>query len=315
MQWTQRTFRDSSDKARMVALVALQPEDHLHTVDLPYRLSSWAFDAPENVALWEAADGTLLGWSVLQSPFWAIDIAAHPEAPPSLYGAVLAWADQRASALIDTDYARPAWFVGVFERQHDLHKVLEAQGFADQSAIGEDAWSKYLFRRGAQQPTRHTAPQGIDIRPLNGAVEIPAYVALHRAVFESTSMTEGWRARTLTHPDYRPELDLVAVDQQGNLAGFCICWVSAHGPGGLPSGKIEPLGVGADLRNAGVARALMAEGFKRMLEHGAQQIFVETDNYRGAAFNLYKSSGFAIAEHVLVYRKEYGDEQRALVEG
>ena len=99
MQLAQRPFRDDMDKARMAALVALQAADHLHTVDLPYRLSSWAFDEPENVALWETADGTLLGWSVLQSPFWAIELAAHPDAPPSLSGEMLAWADQRARAI------------------------------------------------------------------------------------------------------------------------------------------------------------------------------------------------------------------------
>lgn len=258
------------------------------------------------MALWETADGTLLGWSVLQSPFWAIELAAHPDAPPSLSGEMLAWADQRARAISGADYGRPAWFIGVLERQHELRAVLEVQGFTDQHAAGENAWSKYLFRRGARQPTPQAAwPTGIAIRPLHGAGEAPAYVALHRAVFDSTSMTESWRARTLTHPDYRPELDLVAVDQQGTLAGFCICWVTAHGPGGLPSGQIEPLGVRADRRNTGVARALLAEGLKRMIRLGAQQIFVETDNYRGAAFNLYTSAGFAIAEHVRVYRKDY----------
>lgn len=305
MQVTRRQFRNDSDTAQMVALVALQPEDHLHTVDLPYRLSSWAFDAPENVALWETEAGTLMGWSVLQSPFWAIDIAAHPDAPSSLYGEMLTWADQRARAIIGTGHGRSAWFISVLERQHRLRTMLEAQGFADQSTAGEDAWSKYLFRRDAQQPARQTVPKSIAIRPLNGTAEVPAYVALHRAVFESTSMTEGWRARTLTHPDYRPEIDLVVVDPQGTLAGFCVCWVTPHGPAGLPSGQIEPLGVRADLRNTGVARALLAEGVKRMIETGAQQIFVETDNYRGAAFNLYTAAGFTIAEHVRVYRKNY----------
>ena len=56
MQLARRPFRDDMDKARMAALVALQAADHLHTVDLPYRLSSWAFDEPENVALWETAE-------------------------------------------------------------------------------------------------------------------------------------------------------------------------------------------------------------------------------------------------------------------
>lgn len=305
MHLIQRAFQPEHDQPAMLALASSKPDQHMRSIDLPYRLSSWALDDPANIAIWQTATGQIVGWAALQVPFWMIDLVWHPDAPLSLYRTMLEWADQRAQSLIGTPHGRPAWFVSVFVHQHELRELLTTQGFADQSTVEQDPWSKYVFRRGNQAPSPVSLPAGISIRPLAGMTEIAAYTNLHRAVFESTSMTEGWRANTLKQPSYRAELDLVAVDQTGALAGFCIGWFNQHGFGGRPSGQIEPLGVRADLRQQGVAQALLAENFRRMLALGAEQIFVETDNYRGAAFNLYETVGFAIHAHALVYRKDY----------
>lgn len=47
----------------MSALGRAFPAEHTHVADLPYRLSSWAFDYPENVGLWVDAEGKLAGWN------------------------------------------------------------------------------------------------------------------------------------------------------------------------------------------------------------------------------------------------------------
>jgi hypothetical protein len=39
--------------------------------------------------------------------------------------------------------------------------------------------------------------------------------------------------------------------------------------------------------------------------HGARRIYVETDSYRNAAFELYEAVGFQVIQDVLVYRKDY----------
>ena len=85
-----RPYHNPEDRERMLALARLCPAENVHVVDLPYRLSSWAFDSADNVSLWEEGD-TLLGWGVVQSPFWALDYALHPDAPPGLHEAVLDW--------------------------------------------------------------------------------------------------------------------------------------------------------------------------------------------------------------------------------
>ena len=128
-------------------------------------------------------------------------------------------------------------------------------------------------------------------------------VALHRAVFESESMTVAWRTRQ--HADYQPELDLVIEDSAGQLAAFCIGWFSPRGIEGRPSGQIEPMGVRADLRAHGLGRAILSEAVRRLYQRGAEHVVVETDNYRNAAFALYEAVGFRVIRNVLVFRKDY----------
>ncbi len=288
----------------MAAVVEAQPDGHLHRVDLPYRLCSWAFDDPANAALWEDAAGMVRAWAVLQTPFWSIDYALDPAAPTDTLQALLAWADRRARAVAGTPFARPAWFISSpAGASHNAE--LEAAGFRSQADVGPNSWTKVLFCRDAvPAPVAPTLPKGFQIRPLSGTAEVEAYVSLHRAVFQSETMTVGWRRRTLEHPAYRPALDLVLVDDEGQLAGFCVGWLAAGGPGRLPVGQIEPMGIRADIRGQRLGRALLNACLGRLGAAGAQTIFVETDNYRDAAFGLYTAAGFTVAREVIVYRKD-----------
>lgn len=305
-QLIQRPYRPEADPQRVANLARASADSCVHVVDLPYRLCSWAFDDPLNCALWEDGRGEPLGWAALQAPFWAIDCALRPGAPAALLPAMLAWADGRAGAVRGTPFGRPAWFLSAFADQHGQREAFTQAGFADQSDVAESPWSKVLFARPAGLPAPAVPPPaGFALRPLAGAAEVPAYVALHRAVFGSPSMTVAWRERTLRHPDYRPEIDLVAVDPAGDLAAFCVGWFTPFGRGGLPSAQIEPFGVREDLRRRGLGRALLAECLQRMVALGAQQITVEADSYRDAACQFYESLGFVVERRIVVYRKDY----------
>ena len=131
-----------------------------------------------------------------------------------------------------------------------------------------------------------------------------AYVALHQAVFESKNMTIGWRSRALQRPEYIPDLDLVVVAPDERLAAFCVCWLTKDSDGRI-GGQVEPLGVHADFRKLGLGRAILVEGLKRLRAKGAESIYVQTDNYRNAAFRLYEAVGFQVIQDILMYRKDY----------
>lgn len=300
-----RPFSGEPDLNAMLALSSASPAGNMHIVDLPYRLSSWAFDDPANVALWEDSAGQLLAWAVMQTPFWFIDYAIHPAADADLHHQVLAWADRRAAEIADTSYGHPCWFIHVFSDQTEHQRDLEATGFACQADVGEDSWSKVFMQRPAHLPLPAcTPPDGFTIRPLAGESEVAAYVDLHRTIFESRSMTVEWRSRTLRHPLYIPDIDLVAVAPDGRLAAFCICWLNPD-LGGTARGQVEPMGVHPDFRKLGLGQAILTENLRRLVQHGAEQLFVETDSYRGPALELYESVGFQVIRDVWIYRKDY----------
>lgn len=295
-------YRGEADKARMLALVRAHPVESIHVVDLPYRLCSWAFDNPANVALWEDEQGAVLAWATLQTPFWSLDYALHPDAPPDAHAAVLAWAAGRAGHLSDTPFGRESWFVAALDGQAERRRDLTAAGFAAQDS-GDEPWSQVLLRRDGRLPVPPATPRpGFTIRPLGGQAEVPAYVALHRDVFGTPNMTEAWRRRTLDAPGYRPEFDLVATNAAGELVGFTIGWWW-EGPGG-PVAQVEPFGVRADARRYGIAWALMFELLRRLGAAGAAEVRVMTDNYRDAAYAFYQACDFQIVGNVIMYRRD-----------
>jgi len=204
----------------------------------------------------------------MQTPFWCIDIVLHPD-DEAEFPRLLAWANQRAARLVGNDYGRPLWFIylpGGPGRPVLRAPVLEAAGFASQTAVAKDPYAMVLMEHNGQAVPLASPPPGFTIRPLAGEAEVPAYVACHQAVFQSDSMRAGWRARTLAHAAYQPELDLVALDAAGRVAGFCIGWLGPHG------GQIEPLGVHPDYRGRGLGRALLAGALRRMQARGASRI-------------------------------------------
>ena len=298
-----RPYYGESDQRIMAALSSRFPADHLHIADLPYRLSSWALDEPENARLWFDPEGKLLAWAVMQSPWWAIDFSCDPAVCAELLPEILTWAWERARALVGTSYECPCWYVNAFASQSEIIHTLEAAQFANQANVGEDSWSKVWMRRPAELSVKaYRVPPGFTIRSLAGEHEVAAYVDLHQTVFESKNMRIDWRQRTLRHPDYMPELDLVVEAPDGHLGAFCIAWLNRHG--GSLTGQIEPLGCHPDFRHLALGRLALAEGLRRLQALGTQAIYVETDNYRNTVLRLYESLGFEKIRDVLVFRKD-----------
>lgn len=291
-----------ADLPEALALADASPLSVPHVADWPYRFASWAFDALDIARVWRDDAGRMLGWCALQTPFWAIDCVAHPDAPPGLYGEMMVWAQQRARALAADGGGRPMWFISIDAACAAQRAVLESNGLVDVFADGDDAWSKVLFELdAARSMPSPQLPDGMTIRSLDPNNEIEAYVALHRAVFGSENMTAPWRARVTRMDGYRNALDLVLVDASGSLAGFCVAWLRQRATGEW-AGQIEPLGLREDVRGRKLSRQLMAEAVRRLRAHGAARIFVETDRQRDAALAAYHAMGFVEAHDVRVYR-------------
>ena len=288
----QQKYSGEEDQREMIQLARETQAEYIHVIDLPYRLSSWALDEPDNVGLWVDEHGQLVAWAVMQTPFWTIDYVLRPDTDSDLHTQILRWADKRAQDLITTPYGHPAWFVNVPADQTKRRQELEQNRYASQADAGKDAWSSvWMERSGKIDVPSYPLPAGFTIRSLAGESEVEAYVELHQAVFETKNMTTEWRIRTIKHPAYIPDLDIVVVAPDGRLAAFCIGWICPTSDGGL-RGQIEPLGCHADFRSYALGRVALYETLRRLQQHGAEPIFVETDSYRNTAFRLYESVGF-----------------------
>ncbi len=285
MPITMRPWRDETDLPLIVDLLRSIHPASRHLIDIPWRLSSPALQTRCDACVWEDADGRLAGFAAWQI-YWAVlDYFVRPgEHQHTVETGIFSWAMERFQEL-DAKRGRPLpYWVEFREDDAERQRVVEAQGFL----IDDDYQYIHMLHPLTEPLLEPTLPPGFTIRPLAGEREVNAYVKLHRAAFESTSMTYDWRLRTLQMPQYQPELDIVAVAPDGTLAGFCVGWLNSE----RHLGQVEPLGVHPNFHHMGLGRALLLESLRRFKAHGADGVLVETENERTVARNAYESVGF-----------------------
>ena len=295
-----RPLENEADQILITALAHRNAGQPVNTVDLPYRLASWALDDPQNTSLWFSADGKLLAWAIMQTPFWTIDLAIDPAVEQELVPQVLAWAGNRANEILPTRFGRSVWYTPVDEDQLSRRTLLEQAGFSFDPASAENSWTRVFMSRPARLGVdEFPLPYGFVIRPLKGMDEVPAYVKLHQSAFDTRNMTIGWRVRTLECPAYRPDLDLVIESPEGELVAFCIAWLDEA----TRTAQIEPLGSRKNFRRFALGRVILAHMLKKLQGYGLEQVVVETDLYRNTAHLLYQSLGFEDVHKVLMYSR------------
>jgi ribosomal protein S18 acetylase RimI-like enzyme len=137
-----------------------------------------------------------------------------------------------------------------------------------------------------------------------GEEELEAHVALRRAAFESTNPTAAHRLTVMRDPEYRPDLDLVAVAPDGTLAGFCLCSIGREENArlGRDEGWVDTLGTRPAYRKLGLGRALLLTGLRRLRASGIAVAVLGTGQ-GNPAVALYESAGFRVAYRVLWYRR------------
>ena len=292
MTITRQPFRGVADMPRILDLVRAMPLSCRHVIDLAWRLSSPAINEGRDAVYWEDSAGQVVAFAAWQYYWATLDFFILPGAESqAIEMALFAWADARFRER-DTERGWPLpYSVEYRDDDHDRLHLVESHGFLlDDGDDSDDSDDSYvLLEHPLTTPTPVPAlPESFTLRPLNGEQETAAYAELHRAAFESTSMTPEWRARTLLMPQYRPDLDLVINAPDGTLAGFCVGWFDPL----RRAAQVEPIGVHPRFHQLGLARILLLEMLQRFSEHGAEKALVETNLDRFAARHAYESVGF-----------------------
>lgn len=176
--------------------------------------------------------------------------------------------------------------VGAFAAEDDPASidVLAELGFSPEGRRLSQ-WHRHASD-GPLEPVR--LPDGYRIRGLAGEAEFTARVAVHRAAFPTSRLTEEKYARLLTVPHYRLEDDLVVEAPDGALAAFALGWLDPVGR----VAELEPVGTDPDHQRRGLSRAVVTAAVARFFDADARTVQVYADATEAAAEALYASVGF-----------------------
>jgi ribosomal protein S18 acetylase RimI-like enzyme len=115
-------------------------------------------------------------------------------------------------------------------------------------------------------------------------------VAVHRAAWDGSKMTEARYADIMRTWPYRPDLDCVLESRDGELVASALAWFDPN----LALGELEPVGTHRDHRRKGFARAVNLYALQQLRRAGATQAIVGSrgDDDYPIPKALYRSVGF-----------------------
>lgn len=89
-------------------------------------------------------------------------------------------------------------------------------------------------------------------------------------------------------PLYRPDLDLVVLDNEGETAAFGLFWFDA----GSATGLVEPMRTIDEHQRRGLARHVLTSGLNLLFDAGAERVAIAWDPSNLPAHKLYTDVGF-----------------------
>lgn len=280
-----RLYADETDLARLIAFLpvarpANRVTDYPGATDLREMLCQPELQA--RTRLWFDQHDQLLACTLVDAyNNFLFDYLPHANSP-ELEAAIMQWGMKCAGLPLDAVC-----------REDDVERVA----WLTRHRFQPQAMSTLSFARSLSEPIPDPQlPAGFFIRSVTGPAELDALVALHRAAFGTDNMTVEERRAMISGPDYRRELDLVAVAPNDQLAGFCVCCIAVeeNAATGRSEGYTDPIGVHPDFQRQGLARALLLTGLKLLHECGLAYAALGTSSENVAMQAAARSAGFQL---------------------
>jgi mycothiol synthase len=250
--------------------------------------------------LWETERDQLIGFALVDSVnnllFELDPVATTAEIEKQ----VVAWGLSRIAQGYTPDRLHPTLDAPCSAGYAARKAFLERHGFM--RVPGE---SVTLTRSLSEPIASPVLPPGFTIRNVAGEQEVEAYVALHRAAFDTLNMTVDYRRAIMRTPDYIPELDLVVVAPDGALAALCVCQISQsdNERSGRLEGRTDPLATHPDYRRRGLAKALLLTGLGLLKERGMHTARLSTNGDNANLIHTANQVGFSISSAIYWYSK------------
>jgi ribosomal protein S18 acetylase RimI-like enzyme len=248
------------------------------------------------------------------------------------------WPERDARIVVEGD--RPVAWAEVFQGRRaeaDVHPEHRGRGIGrsllewteaaardaggslvGQSITDSNAGAAELFRANGYQPLWTSwilqihltvapepavLPEGVELRPFDPERDAPATFRVIESAFSEVSdpeptRFEDWAAKLTGHAAFSPPLSRLAWEGS-RIVGAAM--VLDYGPEN--EGWVQQLAVDARHRHRGIARALLADVFRRFHERGASACGLSTDSRTGA-LGLYEKVGMHVRRRYTHWVKE-----------
>lgn len=173
-----------------------------------------------------------------------------------------------------------------------LAAELERRGFEAQRSGG--VLTRSVSPRAMAEPA---VPPVYRLGAVLTSGEIAGRVAASRAAFASSDLTIAHYRHVRGTWPYRPELDRIAVTDDGEVVAFCTAWLDEDNTAGL----LEPVGTHPDHRRRGLGSAVCLDALGALAAAGART--VEVGYNTDAAYAMYRSIGFEPSRQNVSFRR------------
>lgn len=231
-------------------------------------------DWKENIWLWFNEEDELIGFVNQDPP--DTHLQAHPH-HRKIEPTMLKWVEENHADREDCT-------VKVWAYDYDCYrnKLLESRGYVKTGKYG------YTRRRRLNEPLLiQQVPEGYRIRSLTERDDARLMANSLNLVFNRDIHTEESYLNQQKAPTYRKELDFAMFAEDGTLASFATIWY--HPANNI--GVFEPVGTHPMHRRRGLSSILLCHGMGKLIEMGADYVYVGTGSRRPAN-RLHDSMGF-----------------------
>ena len=234
------------------------------------------------IRLWER-ESEVVGWGWLELP-GELDLHAHPAERRELVPEIVAWATEEAGGDLR---------VSACDCDRTTMEALADDGF---SQLAEGAFDVMTLQLDERIP-QPDLPAGFRLRHVEGDADLDRRVAVHRASYHPSRVSEESYANVMSAWPYRSELDWVVEAPDGRFASFCLAWLDER----TAVGELEPVGTHPGFQRRGLACAVCLGALRALAAHGADTAVVYSGHPAAAA--LYRGLGFrTIGRHVTLSR-------------
>jgi ribosomal protein S18 acetylase RimI-like enzyme len=236
-------------------------------------------DMLRHMRVWPGDDGPLAWCAWLDPP--TADFIIAPGAGDAMFGAALDWIEREHAVA-----GSSALSIVVLENDRARAERLARRGYAP----GDDGNVRFWQEIEAPPPPANL-PDGFIVRGVSSNDDIARRAVVESTIYHDFMISaDAWRSMTSRLPGYRPDLDVIAVADDGAGASACTCWYDAA----TKCGEFEAVGTSTAYRRMGLAKAVIIEELRRLHQLGATRAVVQTMISNAPAIALYQSCGFEV---------------------